>query len=121
MVHIEIEQAKSPLRQAERKWKKSDLTIGYQIMKEKKGEWITTINDTQRAFYQETFKDSTICKQLFGLCDELLGKNKQLSMPTKFTKDSPLSMVSPYFRDKIHTIRKDFNDLNMPIDMYIHI
>ena len=61
-------------------------------------------------------QNSKSCKQLFDICDELLGRKKEPCLPNIFLDyDLPDKFFSYYYFDgKIRTIRENFNAVDVP-------
>ncbi|GFS16431.1 ATP-dependent DNA helicase [Elysia marginata] len=78
-----IRQAKRERRGAEKRWLKSGLNIGRDIYNAKRQNVKTCIRKAKEDHFSDRLKDSKSCKQLFGICDELLGRTKQRCVPNK--------------------------------------
>ena len=47
------------------------------------------------------YSNSRSCKQLFGICDELLGRSKQSSLPSIYEDSALPNMFAVYFSEKV--------------------
>ena len=97
----EVQQAKRDKRRAERKWRSTGLTIHKDIYKQKQKEYYTLIKDQKKRHYNDKITDCESTKQLFKVCNELLGKSKIEAYPTNNCKNELPNMFSSYFNDKV--------------------
>ena len=105
----EVKAATSERRKAERKWKNTELTIDMQIFKHKKQEWKKTIRKSKKDYYQSEFEQSDSCKQMYNLCNELLGKKKETPLPVIYTDVELPGKFASFFNDKVEKIRTDLD------------
>ncbi|GFR85607.1 ATP-dependent DNA helicase [Elysia marginata] len=80
---LRMRQAKRERRGAENQWLKSGLNIDRDIYNAKRQNVKTCIRNANEDHFSDRLKGSKSCKQLFGICDELLGRTKQRCFPSK--------------------------------------
>ena len=57
------------------------------------------------------FRNSRSCKQLFGICDELLGIDKQSSLPSIYEDSALSNMFTVYFLEKVQNLRDNLDGI----------
>ena len=58
-------------------------------------------------------KLSRFCKQLFGICDEFLGKAKQSSLPSIYEVSALLNMFVVYFLGKVQNLKDNLGGMEI--------
>ena len=111
-----ILKAKQERRRAERKYKKSKLTIDYQIIKEKHRIVQEMCATAKQRHYSEKINDNNgDSKTLFQIANTLLHKQNNTSLPSHTSPSQLADRFASYFTDKIDNIRKDLSDVKDPI------
>ena len=105
----EIRDAKRARRRAERKWRKTGLTVHKQIYASKRNITNTLTLESKRNFVSRKINDSNTSKDLFKICGDLLGKNTTPTLPKSIPSDALPDAFNKFFIDKIENIRKDMN------------
>jgi hypothetical protein len=109
----ELREAKQDRRRAERRWRKSRLSVHWQIYIAKRAFVNHLLLKSKQEFYNNLIcESSTDSKRLFQIVSELLGGNKSTILPTHNSMDSILSKFSDYFIEKIQNIRNTFQQDN---------
>jgi hypothetical protein len=107
-----IHKAKQAKRQAERKWRKTDLTIHKQIYQEKRNDLTSLIISSKRDHYQQKINDSSQSQSaLFKCLNELLKKKKSTNLPDHTCSLKLSNRISEYFYDKVQAIRSELEAL----------
>ena len=100
----EIKMAKRLRRQAERKWRKTDLHIHRNIFIAEKDNVNTLTIEKKKQFYNEKFSSITTCKELFSTTNALLGVSKDTPLPDG--NDTEIcEQFSDFFNEKINKLR----------------
>ena len=106
-------------RKYESLWRKTRLTVHFDIYSESCMDVKTAISNSKSEILQKKISDyNGDQKKLFKIVDTLLGRNKQTTLP-KY--DSPLTMASVmnnFFIDKIYNIRAEFPLLEANLPCY---
>ena len=97
-------------RRAERKWRKTHLTVHRQIFTNARDAVSVGVQAAKRQFYNEQIDSAaSSSKQLFSVTNELLGKTKSKVLPTNIPrKDLPQSFCD-FFAGKIFRIRDELD------------
>ena len=98
---------KRELRQAERRWLKSKLTVHKQIYDSIKQKVTNIVDKAKQAYYSAKIQSSTTCKKLFQNFNTILGRNTSSPLPSTFHSDDLPNVFSDYFTEKIRTIRNN--------------
>ena len=102
--------AKKVRRRAERRWRKTKLTIHHDILKSEQQNVNKLCAKAKTDFYsgkiEETNKDQ---KKLFQVSNELLHRKKVSSLPSHADPSELADKLADYFSDKIEKIRDTFN------------
>jgi len=104
----QLREVKSERRRAEREWRKSRLTVHKQIYDSAKRKVASLVDTAKTTFYSSLVSSSRTCKQLFQNMSHLLGKTKQVSLPSVSDIKTLPNMFADFFRNKILTIRNCF-------------
>ena len=104
--------AKQEKRQAERKWKKSKLTVDRDIFLEKQMQCNKIYDESKKNYYNSKITAAEEnSKELFDLTKTLLYRERKEHLPTGDCKDIACKF-GLYFPGKIENIRKDFPTSN---------
>ena len=99
-----------------RRWQKTGLTIDEQICKNQKTAWKNAMRDCKKEHYKSKLENSNSCKQLFNICNELLGKNENSPLPNSNSDEELSDRFSHYFTEKIQLIRQNLDKFDLPVD-----
>ena len=116
----EVKEAKRIARRAERKYRKSGLTIDREISIEKSKASVKMINKSRKDYYSSEINSCSTSKQVFSISDSLLGKSKSKQLPNDLPMSQLPETFSQYFVDKIKNIRQELDNstnssLSVPI------
>ena len=107
----ETRAAKQQRRQAERRWRKSGLTVHRDIYIEQKQRVNTIITEAKASYYKEAIQDHKgDTKQLFKFINNLLGKTNGSPLPSEKTNMEVADMFSDFFIEKIFRIQESIPD-----------
>ena len=95
--NIHVKSAECECRRAERQWLKTGLTIHEECFLILKQQF--ALKTAKKNYYMSKFRRSY--KQLFGTCDELLGRSKQSSLPSIYEDSALPNMVVVYSSEKV--------------------
>ena len=109
----EIKKAKQDRRQAERKWRKSKLSVDHQIYREKHNLVTALSAKAKTEFYSQQIDE---CDgdhgKLFKIANSLLQKRREVHLPTHTCQKDLADRFVHYFSDKVQKIRDEFNNLD---------
>ena len=111
-------------RKYESLWRKTRLTVHFDMYSESCMDVKTAISNSKSEVLQKKISDCNgDLKKLVNIIDTLLGRNKQTTLP-KY--DSPITMASVmnnFFIDKIDNIRAEFPllEANLPCYSFLSI
>ena len=101
--------AKQERRKAERKYKKTKLTVHRDILKEKQAIANNLCYQAKVDYYNKKISDEKEnSKELFKIANTLLHKEKLEALPSHSSETELADKFGSYFKQKIETIRKDF-------------
>ena len=92
-----VKAAKTIKRKAERLWKKTKLTVHKEIYKLKKRELCNIICTEKRNYINEKITKSNSNKDLFQICNDLMGKSKEKTLPNSVSKDDLSNKFNDFF------------------------
>ena len=107
-----VKTIKQKKRQAERKWKKSGLTIHKEIFKSQKTECIKVIKNEKRKYVNDKISSTNSSKDLFKICNVMLGKSNDKSLPDFAKKNELPDIFNNFFIEKIQQIRDQLDLIN---------
>lgn len=102
-----IGKAKRERRKAERKWRKTKLTIDKEIFRESHEQVITLINEAKKDHYQSKVKNAKDQKALFKVVNTLFNHSKDLSLPQHESSQILANKFNEFFVQKIAKIRQE--------------
>lgn len=104
-----VNDLRKEVKSAEKRWRRTGLTVHKQIFKERKNCLTNTIKIKKKTFVQDKIKKADQSqKALFQCMDELLHKSKVTALPTNLpTEDLPDKFCN-FFLEKIEKIQKIF-------------
>ena len=111
---LRVKAAKADKRKAERAWKKSGLEIHKQIYQKCKRETYNIVKEEKRMFINEKIVSSGSCKELYQICNDLVGKGKDKVLPTIVPKEDLPQAINNFFIQKVVNIRKGFDNDSVP-------
>ena len=104
----DIDECRKEKRKAEKKWRKTKLTVHKQIYKEKQRSLNKMIANSKKNFYSDKLsKSQGDQKQLFRCVNELLNNTKSSSLPSHSNQKELADEMSEFFTQKIEKIRKE--------------
>jgi hypothetical protein len=109
----EIGEAKRARRKAERKWRKTNLTIHRQIFLEAQQHVNNLIDHAKKQHYLKKV-ESADQKSLFKIVDTLLNKAASGSLPSHDSPNDLADRFGQFFSEKISKIRDDLTKLQIP-------
>ena len=105
LVSEELLVAKRERRQAERRWRRTGLTVFKDLYKKAKHHVSKIVQKAKMQFFNTKISSSTSSKELYQLTNKLLAKPKSAHLPTLYpTSDLP-GLFSNFFVDKIEKLR----------------
>ena len=85
-----VRTAKRELRQAERKWRSSGLTVHKELYSAKLIAYTASVRKAKRQYYNDVICICPSSKQLYNVTNQLLGRTKKSSLPNNIpTSDLP--------------------------------
>ena len=104
-----VRTAKRELRQAERKWRSSGLTVYKELYSTKLIAYTASVRKAKRQHYNDVICNCPSSKQLYNVTNHLLGRSKKSSLPNNIpTSDLPDTFCQ-FFNKKIEQIRNDID------------
>ena len=116
---LEIKQAKQHRRAAERKWKKTKLTIDKQIYEHHINIVKEMILLEKKKFFNNKIVNCENSKALFDVVNELKGNSKIPTLPASFSMSNLPDKFAEFFVNKIHKIRNNLDESN-PMSQQSH-
>ena len=97
--------AKKLCRKAERKWRRTKLTVDRVAFQQLRNDWNSAIKVAKSDNYKGLISESSNPKQLFGTIEELLHQKGKAKLPANISSDDLRDKFNDYFRNKIETIQ----------------
>lgn len=113
-VSEEVRAAKRARRRAERRWLKHGLTIHKELFNKAKRFVSELVHAAKTSFFSAKIAERPSCKQLFSVCNQLLGKNKPSLLPTNYSASELPSRFLDFFQGKISTLRANLDQQSCP-------
>ena len=104
-----VKEAKRRARRAERKWRKTGLTVDEQIYKSETKEYMSLSSKARKKYNSDKINECSTTKEIHVVSDALLGKSKRTSLPTNINKSDLSQHFSDYFVEKIRQIRNELD------------
>ena len=102
---VQIKEAKQKRRCAERRWRKSGLTVHRQIFIHHREKVKKVFQQAKKNYEYNKIESSSSCKDLFDITDQLSGKKKDGTLPSSIpTVDLP-DTFGDFFSTKIQRLR----------------
>ena len=107
LVMEELLESKRIRRQAERKWRNTNLTVFKDLYKKANHHMTELVLKAKTWYFNSNISSASCSKELYKITNNLLARTKQLHLPTIYPLSSLPEMFSNYFSDKIFTIRNE--------------
>jgi exonuclease III len=108
----EINLARRERRQAERKWRKTQLTVDREIYKHQRQKVIRLIEQAKTHYYTGLIHEQSVDqKALFKLVKSLMGQNEATPLPPHESSKDLACAFGNFFIEKIDKIQKDLESL----------
>nr|KAG5695585.1 hypothetical protein BaRGS_034007 [Batillaria attramentaria] len=82
----DVRDARRKRRAAERRWRKSGLTIHRQMFVHQRSAVVAVIEQAKRQYYDDKINSTSSSKQLFAAFSELQGKSRTTPLPTSIPR-----------------------------------
>ena len=115
----ETREGRRVARRAERKWRKTKLTVHKEIMKKECRKYSSLKDEKKASYYCNKINDCTTSKQIFAARDNLLGKKKTSSHPNNVPANELPQHFCDYFAEKINLLRSSLDKKNAILPSYI--
>ena len=102
----EIIAAKQQRRRAERKWRKTGLTVHRQIYAGHRNTVSRMIRDAKRKFLRDRVQNASSTRELFSVSNEMLGVASGKTLPSSIPTDKLPDTFNKFFSQKIETMRE---------------
>ena len=109
LVREDLLQAKRSRRQAERKWRNTNLTVFKDLYKKAKHHVTNVVLKAKKLYYNSKISSANCSKELYKITNNILARTKQLHLPTTYPLSSLPELFSDYFADKIMKIRNELD------------
>ena len=110
----EIKHARLARRQAERKWRKTRLTVDREIYKNQRQSVTMLIEKAKTDYYTGLVQEhATDQKALFKLVNSLMYKNESTPLPPHQTLDELTTEFGDFFLEKINKIQEDLKKMQV--------
>ena len=103
-----VKNAKKEVRRAERRWMKTGLEVHREIYIARKNHANNIILKAKRHHYLSKFDNISTCRELFNVCDEVLGKDKCNVYPDGNDTDIADKFCA-FFENKVQDIRDELD------------
>ena len=105
-----VNDCRKKVRKAEKKWKKTRLTVHKEIYRDLKTKLTNTIKAAKKSHVQDKIKDAEQSqKALFQCMDDLLYKSKASALPTNVPSEELPDKFCNYFTEKVENIQTIFS------------
>ena len=104
-----IKAAKRELRQAERQWRDTRLTVHREIYTKQRGVVKTLVRAARKLHFSAGIENCSNTKQLFSVSSGLLGKSKTTPLPSDIPRSALQDRFCMFFSQKIQNIRQDLD------------
>ena len=109
LVREDLLEAKRSRRQAERKWRNSNLTVFKDLYKKAKHHVTNVVLKAKKLYYNSKISSANCSKELYKITNNILARTKQVHLPTTYPLSSLPELFSNYFSDKIMKIRNELD------------
>ena len=104
----QVKVAKRSKRQAERRWRKSSLQVHKDIYKKEQNKMCEIVRDEKKRYVCEKIESGS-SKDMFRLCNDLLGKSNEKMLPTNISPERVPDSMNSFFVSKIEMIREELD------------
>ena len=101
-----IKAAKRELRQAERQWRDTRLTVHREIYTKQRGVVKTLVRAARKLHFSARIENCSNTKQLFSVSSGLLGKSKTTPLPSDIPRSALQDRFRMFFSQKSRTSDK---------------
>ena len=109
LVREDLLEAKRSRRQAERKWRNTNLTVFKDLYKKAKHHVTNVVLKAKKLYYNSKISSANCSKELYKITNNILARTKQVHLPTTYPLSSLPELFSNYFSDKIMKIRNELD------------
>ena len=102
--------AKQHRRAAERKWRKSHLTVDRQVYQQATKDVQDIIRHERATYFTDKISNSRNCKTLFSVVNELCGKDKRNILPSDIPPNILPNAFGSFFKEKIDRIQNNITE-----------
>ncbi|XP_076441126.1 uncharacterized protein LOC143280376 [Babylonia areolata] len=110
-----LRDAKKERRRAERKWRKSGLTVDSQIFLTAKQLVTDIVQNAKEEYWSSKIKASTSVKNVFLTSNRLLGRSRDFILPTNIPPNDLSDAFAEFFTTKIKTIRDELETFRVSL------
>ena len=110
----EVREERRKRRRAERKWRKTGLTVDEEIYLKANAKYQKFKDNKRKDYNSQKIKSCNSTKQIYVISNSLLGKTKCSSLPSDITKQEMPKYFSDYFAKKIQLIRENLDSSSLP-------
>ena len=101
LVTEDLPEAKLIRRQAERKWRNTNLTVFKDLYKKAKHHVTKVVLKANKLYYNSKISSAKCSEELYKITNNILARTKQVHLPTMYHLSSLPEMFSNYFSDMI--------------------
>ena len=106
---VQIKEAKQQRRCAERRWRKSGITVHRQIFIHHDEKVKKLFLQAKKNYVCNKIERSSSCKVLFHITDQLSGKKKDSTLPSSIPTVDLLNTFGDFFSTKIQRLRNELD------------
>ena len=121
LVREELSQAKRIQRRAERRWRKTRLTVDRQVFNSATLKVVRIVEKAEQMYYKSKINENINSKEFFHNTDKLLGRKTIRSLPNDINPSQISEKFSTFFQEKVKTLRDtldmESNDTVDPLHM----
>ena len=111
-----VELAKQERRQAERRWRRTGLTVHREIYKKQKTMCVNLIREEKIQYFNNRIEGSGSSKDLFRVCNQLLEKTNIPVLPNNILPSEMRNAFNSFFLEKIDKIRDTLDNEDVAPD-----
>ena len=100
-------------RRAERRWRKTGLTVDRQIFWAAKEAVAEVVQGAKEDYWSSKIDSCTSTKALFSASNRLLGKSKDSTLPTDIAPEELPEAFADFFTSKVQTIREELDSVTL--------
>ena len=114
-VKDELEAAKKHKCWAERQWVKTATTVKKQIFNAANRLVAKIAHKAKSLFFGNEIAMSNSSRQLFNVCDKLIGQRKSSPLPSEYPLHDLPNVFNDYFLQKVQSIRADLDQQSLSL------